>query len=361
MRALPQHYPAFLGKAWAYLVGHILRSRPCARVSRTFRPATRRAQIASCPPARPVYPLSIVPTPEARTKRSRALVEQLKRSDIYRDYAKAFRETTGLPFNLRAIEAFDLPSRGDPKENPFCALMANTNQSCAACLQLQRKVEQQAGMEAKTLKCFAGLCDSAVPVRVGENLVAFLQTGQILLHRPSQREFKKTTRELINMGVQTDLKRLEEAYFQTRVLKKKQYEAVLRLLTIFAQHLASLSNQLMVSAEQVETPMVTRAKMYITDHQTEEISLRQVAASVNTSAFYFCKVFKQATGLTFTDYLARVRIEKVKNLLLNPHKRISEVAYETGFQSLSQFNRVFRRVTGQAPTAWRAKLPRPAG
>ena len=299
-----------------------------------------------------------MPTPEARAKRSRVLVEQLKRSQIYRDYESAFRETTGLPFNLRATQAFDLPHRGDPKENPFCALMAQTNQSCAACLQLQKKVEEQAHMEPKTLKCFAGLCDSAVPVRVGNNLVAFLQTGQILLHQPNQNEFKKFTRDLIKMGVETDLKRLEEAYFQTRVLKKKQYDAMLRLLTIFAQHLSSLSSQLMVSAEKVESPMISRAKMYITEHQHEEVSLRQVAASVNTSAFYFCKMFKQATSLTFTDYLARVRIEKVKNLLLNPHKRISEVAYEVGFQSLSQFNRVFRRLTGEAPTVWRAKLER---
>jgi len=301
-----------------------------------------------------------VPTPEDRAKRSRIVVEQLKRSEIFRDYEKAFRDTTGLPFNLRAVEAFDLPHHGDPKENPFCALMAGTNQSCAACLQLQRKVEQEAQLEPKTLKCFAGLCDSAVPVRVGDNLVAFLQTGQILLHQPNKREFSKVTRELLKYGVATDLKRLEEAYFQTRVLKKKQYEAVLRLLAIFAQHLSSLSNQLMVSAEQVESPMVARAKLYITQHQDEEVSLRQVAGAVNTSAFYFCKMFKQATGLTFTDYLARMRIEKVKNLLLNPHKRISEVAYETGFQSLSQFNRVFRRVVGESPTVWRAKLPHQA-
>jgi len=297
-----------------------------------------------------------VPTPEARNKRSRALVEQLKRSDIYRDYAKAFRETTGLPFNLRAIEAFDLPHAGDPKENPFCALMARTNQSCAACLQLQRKVEEQAQMEPKTLRCFAGLCDSAVPVRVGDNLVAFLQTGQVLLHQPNKREFRKLTHALLKLGVETDLKRLEEAYFQTRVLDRKQYEAMLRLLTVFAQHLAALSNQLMVTAAPVESPLVARAKLYISQHQDEEVSLRQVAAAVNTSAFYFCKMFKQATGLTFTDYLARTRIEKVKNLLLNPHKRISEAAYETGFQSLSQFNRVFRRVTGQSPTVWRAHL-----
>jgi AraC-like DNA-binding protein/ligand-binding sensor protein len=299
-----------------------------------------------------------VVTPSDNARLSRELVRQLHESEIYKDYEKAFRDTTGLPINLRPIEAFNLPHNTDPNENPFCALLAKTNQTCSACLQLQRKVEEEARMEPKTLKCFAGLCDSAVPVRVGENLVAFLQTGQILLHQPSQKEFKKFTRDLINWGVDTDLKRLEEAYFQTRVLEKKQYEAVLRLLTIFAQHLASLSNELMVSAKQAESPMISRAKVFIAEHQHEEMSLRQVAGAVNTSAFYFCKMFKQATGLTFTDYLARVRIEKVKNLLLNPHKRISEAAYEAGFQSLSQFNRVFRKIAGEAPTSWRDKLHR---
>jgi len=77
---------------------------------------------------------------------------------------------------------------------------------------------------------------------------------------------------------------------------------------------------------------------------------------VNMSSFYFCKSFKRATGITFTNYLARVRIEKVKNLLLNPHKRVSEAAYDAGFQSLSQFNRVFRRIAGEAPTAYRERL-----
>ncbi|MBI3885143.1 MAG: PocR ligand-binding domain-containing protein, partial [Opitutae bacterium] len=250
------------------------------------------------------------------------MVERLKKSKIFRDYEKAFRDTTGLPINLRAVEAFDLPFHTDPNENPFCALMANTNHSCAACLQLQRKVEEEAKLEPKTLKCFAGLCDSAVPIRVGDNLVAFLQTGQILLHRPNQKEFTRFTRELLKWGTAVDLKSVEEAYFQTRVLEKKQYEAVVRLLAIFAQHLSALSNQLMVAAEKVESPMVTKAKLFIHEHQDEELSLRQVSSAVNTSAFYFCKMFKQATGLTFTDYLARVRVEKVKNLLQNPHKRI---------------------------------------
>jgi AraC-like DNA-binding protein/ligand-binding sensor protein len=293
---------------------------------------------------------------ENHAQESRALVAQLQRSQIYRDYEQAFRETTGLPISLRSIEAFDLPHHGDSKENPFCALMAQTNHSCAACLQLQRKVEEQAKLKPKTLKCFAGLCDSAVPVRVGENLIGFLQTGQILLHTPEKREFTKTTQQLVKWGTEVDLKRLEEAYFQTRVLTRKQYESILRLLTIFAQHLSTLSNQLMVKAATEESPAMAKARLFIAERSAEEISLTQVAGAVNVSAFYFCKIFKKATGMTFTDYLARVRVEKIKNLLLNPHKRVSEAAYEAGFQSLSQFNRVFRRITGEAPSAYRERL-----
>jgi AraC-like DNA-binding protein/ligand-binding sensor protein len=289
-------------------------------------------------------------------QQSRAIVAQLERSQIYRYYEQAFRETTGLPLALRPIEAFDLTHHGDPKENPFCALMAQTNHSCAACLQLQKKVEAEARLEPKTLKCFAGLCDSAVPVRVGENLVAFLQTGQILLHTPSKKEFARTARQLVQWGTEVDLKRVEEAYFQTRVVDRKQYGSIVRLLAIFAQHLASLSNQLMVKAAAAESPSVARARVFIAAHQDEEISLSQVARAVNMSAFYFCKMFKRSTGMTFTDYLARVRVEKVKNLLLNPHKRVSEAAFEAGFQSLSQFNRVFRRVAGESPSVYREAL-----
>lgn len=288
------------------------------------------------------------------------MVERLKKSQIYRDYEKAFTGTTGLPLALRAVDTLVMPLHGVKNEAPFCSLLAATNRSCAACLETQKRVEEEARLESKTLKCFAGLCDSAVPIRVGDNVIAFLQTGQVLLHKPNKREFTKLTRQLVSWGAEVDVKRLEEAYFQTRVLEKGQYEAVVRLLTIFSQHLASLSNQLMVAAEQSESPMIAKAKHFITQNQDQDLSLRQVAQAVNTSAFYFCKMFKQSTGLTFTDYLARVRVEKVKNLLLNPHKRISEAAFEAGFQSLSQFNRVFRKITGEAPTVWRSRLPQAA-
>src|SRR6266542_1426873 len=109
----------------------------------------------STPPAPPPSPPA---PPKLSAQQSRVLVGQLRRSQVYRDYEQAFRETTGLPITLRPVEAFDLPHHGDPNEAPFCSIMAQSNHSCAACLQLQRRVEEEAKLEPKTLKCFAGLC-----------------------------------------------------------------------------------------------------------------------------------------------------------------------------------------------------------
>jgi len=291
--------------------------------------------------------------PGASPRRPHEVVSQLRQSQIYRDYERAFRETTGLPLTLRPLESFAFPHEGDPKANPFCVLMAQTNHSCSACLQVQQKLEAEAQLKPKTLKCFAGLCDTAVPVRVGENVVAFLLTGQIVVGNRDKRPFSEGTKALLRMGSQIDLKRLEEAYLQSRVVTRKQYESIVRLLEIFAMHLATLSNQLMLEKELGESPAIARARAYIAERQDEPLSLNEVARAINMSAYYFCKVFHKATGLTFTDYLARLRVERVKELLLNPHKRVSEAAFEAGFQSLSQFNRVFRRVAGEAPSTYR--------
>ncbi len=295
-------------------------------------------------------------SPSESAQRSREFVDKLKRSQIFRDYEQAFRDTTGLPINLRSLEAFDLPHHGDPKENPFCALMASSNKSCAACLQLQRRVEEEANLKPTTLKCFAGLCDSSVPVRVGDNLVAFLQTGQVFLEKPDSKLFAKTAKQIIAFGTEVDMKRMEEAWFQSRVLDRRQYDSILRLLAIFAQHLSTLGQELALQAEHGEAPPIARARALIAARHGEDIGLEEVAKAVNMSSFYFCKSFKKATGMTFTNYLARVRVEKVKNLLINPHKRVSEAAFEAGFQSLSQFNRVFRRIAGQSPKLYCEQL-----
>ena len=114
-----------------------------------------------------------------------------------------------------------------------------------------------------------------------------------------------------------------------------------------------ISNSIEVDESRVEPELVSKAKRYIQKRFDQPISLDAAAQAVNTSTRHFCKVFKAATSMTFTDYLSRVRVEKAKHLLQNPHLRVSEIAFETGFESISQFNRSFKRIVGKSPSQFR--------
>lgn len=284
------------------------------------------------------------------------LVNRLQQSAIFRDYQQAFQTATGLPLALRAAGAFQAPMHGAKNLNPFCVLMAATSKSCAACLQMQQRVETESVGKTTTLECFAGLNDSAVPVVIGERVIGFLQTGQVMFRAPTEKQFRSAMKQIVLWNKNASAPELHQAFFETRVLIRSHYDAMLRLLSSFAQHLALVANELVIKEASSEPPAVTRARAFIAEKLGEALSLEQVAVAAHMSPFYFCKVFKAATGLTLTDYIARARVEKVKQLLLNPHTRVSEAAYEAGFQSLSQFNRVFRRIAGQAPSAYREHL-----
>ncbi len=291
----------------------------------------------------------------------RGLVEALVTSKIFQDYERAFAEATGMPVALRPVESWQLPHHGRRNEGPFCALISEKSRACASCLQVQEKLSDMAAYEPGTLSCPNGLCETAVPVRLGDRLVGFLQTGQVFRKTPTAAQFERVAKLLVERGVSLDFEELRRAYFSTRVVAAKQHEAIIKLLSIFAQHLAMLSNQVLVQNANAEPPIIARAKDYIHEHQTENLRLGHVAKHVNTSTFYFCKIFRKATGINFTDYLSRVRIEKSKNLLLNPNLRVSEIAFEVGFQSLTHFNRVFKKILGQSPTEYRGQLLGPNG
>jgi YesN/AraC family two-component response regulator len=103
-------------------------------------------------------------------------------------------------------------------------------------------------------------------------------------------------------------------------------------------------------AEPVE---IWKARQFIHEHSDEGLSLTKVAKSVYISANYLSERFKEVTGVNFVDYIARTRTEKAREFLENSNLRISEIAFAVGFQSLSQFNRVFKKLTRKSPTQFR--------
>jgi len=107
------------------------------------------------------------------------------------------------------------------------------------------------------------------------------------------------------------------------------------------------------SRHRAEPVAIWKARKYIEEHADEELSLTQVAKVVNMNANYLSEKFKQVTGTNFVEYVARTRFANACDLLRKSNLRISEIAFAAGFQSLSQFNRVFKRFSGKSPTQYR--------
>ncbi|MGB9475540.1 MAG: helix-turn-helix domain-containing protein [Candidatus Udaeobacter sp.] len=279
----------------------------------------------------------------------------LRRSRLFRDYESVFTKATGLPLVLRPLEFWQLAHHGKKHENPFCALLAENPATLSVCLQAHQDMIDHTGSIPHSVTCPFGLTETAVPVKLGANVIGYLRIGQVLRHLPAKSDANKVSRALERCGVPFKSE-VRKAWESNPLMPPDKYNAIVRLLSFFAEQLSGLANQLVIESQNIEPPLVQKARDYIDKHKMEPLSLDAVAKAAGASVFHFCKVFHKATGLKFTDYVARVRLEDARTQLLNPNRRISEVAYDVGFQSLTQFNRVFKRVFGQSPSKFRERL-----
>jgi AraC-like DNA-binding protein len=92
---------------------------------------------------------------------------------------------------------------------------------------------------------------------------------------------------------------------------------------------------------------------YIDKHISEELTLESAAGIAHFSKYHFEHVFKEYTNSSFYQYLKRARIKKAETLLLNPELAITEVAQESGFESLTTFNRVFKEIKNCTPSEYK--------
>lgn len=107
------------------------------------------------------------------------------------------------------------------------------------------------------------------------------------------------------------------------------------------------------NGDRAEPVEIWKARKLIRDQLDGEISLTKIAASVNLSTNYLSEKFKKVTGVNFVDYVGEMRIAKARDLLRDSNLRVSEIAFAVGFQSLSQFNRAFKKFTRKSPTQFR--------
>ncbi|MFN8356830.1 MAG: AraC family transcriptional regulator [Spirosomataceae bacterium] len=135
----------------------------------------------------------------------------------------------------------------------------------------------------------------------------------------------------------------------------EQFVEVLRLLTTLSE---ATDTQLLHSKpvenrfQKREQERLQRLYRFIEEHYQRKIDIVEVAELCHLSNEAFCRYFKKMTLLTFTQFLNNYRVNQAK-MLLHADKTITETCFECGFESLSYFNRTFKKVTGQSPLTFK--------
>ncbi len=289
---------------------------------------------------------------------NQSLFDALARSRIVRSFVESFPIATGFVLKLQ-------PTTGDREmipfgglANPFCNLVACNAEAKEVCKKTFRSIRDQV---AETLapgrsSCFAGLTHLGIPVISGGEHIATIYGGQLMVEKPTKPAFDKVARNLSRLGMGDQLPVLEEAWFNTPVVTEAQMQAITYLLENFAARISRYAAVKILESSESESVAVKRAKDFMQRRYAEPLTMPEVARHLNMSPSTFGKMFKREAGLTFTQYLARFRVEKSKAMLVNPSHTIRIIAFQSGFDSISQFNRSFRQYTGMSPSGYRASL-----
>jgi AraC-like DNA-binding protein len=136
------------------------------------------------------------------------------------------------------------------------------------------------------------------------------------------------------------------------------FEQLIEMLTIF-QDLATSPDLVVLDAKPIagqyklkEQQRLKVVYAYIEEHYKEKIDIVQMAELTHLTHAAFCRYFKKMTLMTFTEFVNQYRINQAKTLLLLD-KTVSEVCFDCGFESLSYFNRIFKKITGDNPMAFK--------
>jgi YesN/AraC family two-component response regulator len=102
--------------------------------------------------------------------------------------------------------------------------------------------------------------------------------------------------------------------------------------------------------------LVHRMLDYIHKGYPRPITLKECARDLEFNAAYLSALFSRTVGVPFKSYLTRLRLEKAKELLSDPTRRVSDVAFAVGYSSANRFRLAFKAATGLAPVTWRSSL-----
>jgi AraC-like DNA-binding protein/ligand-binding sensor protein len=268
-----------------------------------------------------------------------------------------FHRATGLAAKLVPAVLPTRLIRFGAQENDFCRAMVCNPDGCRGCHQEQLALLRRLGgkLKPQQVSCRCGLIQLAVPVMAAGRHVATVIGGKVRVGRNGARALEALLPQLRLPGGKRDLRRWRADYYRVPVLTVQKFRAAVRLLDMLARLFAETLAPPPPPRSPTDPPCICEAKQFVRLHLGERLTNRQAAQALHLEESYFCRLFHRLTKMTFHAYVAQARVEEARPFLQNSHQPIGQIASDDGFQSASDFNRVFKARVGMTPTDFRRK------
>ena len=271
---------------------------------------------------------------------------------LVRRFLAEFQRQTGLGAKLVAAKIPIRTIKPGGKEHDFCRAVCNRN-ACQNCYKIQlalfRRLERK--MKPQQACCIWGMIQLVIPVVVAGRHIATIVGGKVRIGSGGKTDFEILVPRLQERGFSGRLRQLRAAYHRVPVFTPQQLRSTKMLLDSFAQLIAHCPPPRPSS----DPPYMVEVKQFVRLHLGEPLTTREAAKALHLSESYFCRLFRRLTGMTFHKYVAQMRVETSRRLLLSNQQRVGEVGLSAGFQSISDFNRVFKASVGLTPSMFRQK------
>ena len=156
-------------------------------------------------------------------------------------------------------------------------------------------------------------------------------------------------------GAKQILYQVVTCYFQKEPLWNTVcYSYLLQLYALLGRHYLEIAGPQHPSRHSIDPAIMNSAITFINEHYMDEMSLEDAALFAGFSKYYFSRMFKQFSGISFSEYLTRKRLNVATDLLVRTDQSIREIALASGFGSMATFNRIFRAQKNCTPSQYRA-------
>jgi AraC-like DNA-binding protein/ligand-binding sensor protein len=254
----------------------------------------------------------------------------------------------GLPFIRRFHKA------------DFCGEIKKSTKGAQYCIKCRQHSFLKASKTDCTYigRCYLGITEIVKPVHIGGRLSAVIYLGNIIHASEYADTLNRIRKHNQKMGINEEI--LSNALNTIGIVNSDEINECVELVNMlykslmFAYTSSLLSDKKPSPSIYKKTSFLTQCiKDYVEEYYATGISVEQLARLYFVNSNYLRNLFKKQTGMNFTDYFNKIRIEKASEMIKNSEKRIIDISMEVGFNNVTYFNRLFKQYKGLSPNKYR--------